>query len=208
MPFERTVDILLRLVARSQQADVATLSRFDSSATPYARWVSVQLHGPHHLFLGWHQSGAALDLSTSAPLIAALNSILALNDEEALLHELLANTATLQWKLADAKFADRTAGLMVSGGADPSKVEEQITKMLASIENVGDVRRRMCELNSELEDRKLIAAAKALLQARHGLTEQQAYARLHQTSRRTRLPISQVARKLCSDDEVNAKRIA
>ena len=202
MAFQRTVDILLRLIAQSQNADVAHLSTGDNRETVCARWLSIPLHASWHLFLGWREPSATPDLSSSAPLIESLNRLLSLNAEESRVHKLLAEAATLQWKLADSKLADRAAGLVAT------EIQQQVSKTLDSIDHVDSITRRISDLRLELESRKHIATAKAILQSRHGLTEQLAYAHLHQTSRRTRRPIAEVAKEICAGGRSRTRRIA
>jgi hypothetical protein len=205
MPFERTLDVLLRLIAQTQQADVAVLSNSDGDRRDgLTRWLSVPLQGSWHLLLGWRQEGAAPNLSSSAPLIEALKRLIAVNDQEARVHELLAQAATLQWKLADAKIADRTAGLIASGDAEPLNVLQHVQKVLAGVEDAAIVSGQIGRLKSELQDRKRIAAAKAMLQRKHGFTEQQSYLYLQQASRRSRRTIADVASELCGWKAVGA----
>jgi ANTAR domain len=95
--------------------------------------------------------------------------------EENRLHELLEEAASLQWKLADVKIADRTAGLFANGDVEPLAVQQHVQNVLAAIEDVAEVSERIAGLDSELEDRNRISAAKDLLQKKHGFTEEQAY---------------------------------
>jgi hypothetical protein len=200
MPLERSVDILLRLIAQSINADIAVLSNNDGLQKDFPTWVSVPLEAgpqPSELFLGWTQRPVLPDISSSAPLIDALKLVVARNRQEHLLHELLAEAARLQWKLADSKIADRTAGLIASGAVAPADVQQHVQKVLASVEDMAAVSSRVARLNSELQDRDRISAAKTLLQHRHAFTEEQAYVYLQQLSRRSRRTIAEIAVEVC-----------
>jgi hypothetical protein len=211
MAFERSVDTLLRLIAQAQKADVAIVSNGGSVQRNFARWVSLPLQaGPQEqeLFLGWRQASASPDVSASAPLIDALKLVVELNHQENRLHELLAEAASLQWKLADSKIADRTAGLIASGDADPVDVQQHVHKVFASIEDANAASGRIAKLKSELEDRERISAAKTVLQHKHAYTEEQAYVYLQQASRRSRRTIAEVATEVCRTEGSRNRRIA
>jgi hypothetical protein len=210
MPFERTLDVLLRLIAQTQQADVAVLSQSGADRPDgFARWLSVPLQASQHLLLGWWRPEVgACNLTAVAPLIEALKRVLAVNDEELLVHKLLAEAASLQWKLADAKIADRTAGLIASGDAEPSDVLQHVHKVLAAVDDVAAVSRKIAGANSELQDRERIAAAKAILQRKHGFTEQQSYIHLQQASRRSRRTLAEIASEVCRLEARRSRRIA
>ena len=120
------------------------------------------------------------------------------------MHELLAEAASLQWKLADSKIADRTAGLIASGRADPVDVQQHVHKVLASIEDANVASGRIAKLNSELEDRERISAAKTALQHKHAFTEEEAYVYLKQASRRRRRTIAEIAAEVCAAEVAGA----
>ena len=58
-------------------------------------------------------------------------------------------------------------------------------------------------LAEELEIRKLIERAKGILQRRHNLTEEDAYLRLRNQSRRMRRPMKELAEALIVSEEIN-----
>jgi uroporphyrinogen-III synthase len=59
------------------------------------------------------------------------------------------------------------------------------------------------EMKRELETRKLMERAKGILQQRHGLTEEDAYLRLRNQSRRLRRPIRELAEAIILTEELS-----
>ncbi len=57
-------------------------------------------------------------------------------------------------------------------------------------------------LERELETRKLVERAKGLLQQKHGLSEEEAYLRLRNQSRRLRRPMKELAEALILAEDV------
>jgi AmiR/NasT family two-component response regulator len=61
------------------------------------------------------------------------------------------------------------------------------------------------ELKRQLENRKLVERAKGILQQRYGLTEEDAYLRLRNESRRMRRPMRDLAEAIILSEEMNRK---
>jgi signal transduction protein with GAF and PtsI domain len=61
----------------------------------------------------------------------------------------------------------------------------------------------MLEMKRQLEDRKVIERAKSILQYKHALTEEQAYLRLRDESRRLRRPMRDLAQALVLAEDLN-----
>src|ERR1039458_4978561 len=59
------------------------------------------------------------------------------------------------------------------------------------------------EMKRELETRKLMERAKGILQQKHGITEEDAYLRLRNQSRRLRRPIRELAEAIILTEELN-----
>jgi uroporphyrinogen-III synthase len=57
-------------------------------------------------------------------------------------------------------------------------------------------------MRRELETRKLVERAKGILQQRHGLTEEAAYLRLRDQSRRLRRPMRELAEAIILSEEI------
>ena len=60
-------------------------------------------------------------------------------------------------------------------------------------------------LREQLETRKLVERAKGLLQSRHQLTEEEAYLRLRNESRRLRRPMKELAEAIILSEELSRK---
>jgi uroporphyrinogen-III synthase len=59
------------------------------------------------------------------------------------------------------------------------------------------------EMRRELETRKLVERAKGILQLRHGLTEEEAYLKLRDQSRRLRRPMKELAEAIILSEEID-----
>jgi AmiR/NasT family two-component response regulator len=70
-----------------------------------------------------------------------------------------------------------------------------------AIENIR-LMAEMLEMKRQLEDRKVIERAKSILQYKHSLTEEQAYLRLRDESRRLRRPMRDLAQALVLADDL------
>lgn len=64
------------------------------------------------------------------------------------------------------------------------------------------------EMRRELETRKLVERAKGILQRNHSLTEEEAYLRLRNESRRMRRPMRELAEAIILAEELSRKREA
>jgi len=60
-------------------------------------------------------------------------------------------------------------------------------------------------LREQLETRKIVERAKGLLQSRHGLSEEEAYLRLRNESRRLRRPMKELAEAIILSEELSRK---
>jgi uroporphyrinogen-III synthase len=58
------------------------------------------------------------------------------------------------------------------------------------------------EMRRELETRKLVERAKGILQQRHGITEEEAYLRLRNQSRRLRRPMKELAQAIILSEDL------
>ena len=98
-------------------------------------------------------------------------------------------------RLIASKIADRAQGLMAGGrGSDPL---EAMVNHVRTVVRPGVAIRALesilKELEDELEERRVTGQAKALLQATHSLSENQAYTHLRVLSRKSRRPLKDVA---------------
>jgi hypothetical protein len=111
--------------------------------------------------------------------------------------ELAKRISRRQAELADLKIAERAQGFL--NHCEPGAGET----MALHVECVLRTRRfeallEQCarDLEDQIEERKVIAQAKSLLQMVHGVSEEEAYAQLRLSSRRSRRRIFEVAHQL------------
>jgi uroporphyrinogen-III synthase len=87
-------------------------------------------------------------------------------------------------------------------------IGEQMGGVIVRAELEEDNRRLEGEANEmkrKLEERKLVERAKGILQQRHGLTEEEAYLRLRNESRRMRRPMKDLAEAIILAEDVSRK---
>ena len=199
MVLKRSVGVLLKLISKNLRADAVALSQSGGEHLGFATSLLIPIIPPSvNLFVGWHDAKPTPDVTKLAPVIEGLRMILGKNNQERDLQTLLARLTHLQWELADSKIAERTAGLIASGEAEPAKIQEHIERVLQSIDDFDALSKRIKDLESEIASRKQIAAAKAMLQKTRGLSEQQSYLHLQRLSRRTRRALTEVANEILS----------
>jgi len=131
----------------------------------------------------------------------AIESIWALSSAPLGVVELATRVAQLQHELADLKIADRARGFL-------EHPEPNAIGILAHhVEGVLQARRLEAllaqlagELEEQINERKVIAQAKYVLQKAYGLSEEQAYARLRATSRKSRRRLGVVAQQFIESE--------
>jgi signal transduction protein with GAF and PtsI domain len=79
-----------------------------------------------------------------------------------------------------------------------------ISKSILSEENAR-LMEETAEMRRQLETRKLVERAKGILQHRHGLTEEEAYLRLRNESRRLRRPMRELAEAIILSEDLSRK---
>jgi two-component system, response regulator PdtaR len=79
-----------------------------------------------------------------------------------------------------------------------------ITKSFLAEENVRLIE-ETAEMRRQLETRKLVERAKGILQQRHSLTEEEAYLRLRNESRRLRRPMRELAEAIILSEDLSRK---
>lgn len=122
--------------------------------------------------------------------------------------QLLARINRLETDLVTAKISARAHGLLDAGsGFDAGEIIVRHAENVLRTSRVWAVLDRLVqEGEEEIDERRLAAQAKALLQKRHGITEEQAHVFLRATSRRSRRRISEVARDLIAEGETGSAR--
>jgi uroporphyrinogen-III synthase len=86
-------------------------------------------------------------------------------------------------------------GEQMGGAISKSLLAEQNARL---VEETAEMRR-------QLETRKLVERAKGILQHRHGLTEEEAYLRLRNESRRLRRPMRELAEAIILSEDLSRK---
>jgi AmiR/NasT family two-component response regulator len=111
--------------------------------------------------------------------------------------------ADLEARLMDSKVADRARGLLTS---EPnSDAVEIIARHVDGVLRPTQTRRILeqvlCELEGEIEERRLVAEAKEILRAEYRLSEEQAHTRLRVLSRKSRKRLKDVAQQVIEDQQ-------
>jgi hypothetical protein len=111
--------------------------------------------------------------------------------------QLANHLAELETSLMDAKIADRTLGFLVTRGDDPI---ESIIRHVEGVLRETSTRRTLQqisrELEEEVEERRLMGRAKAILQKSQEMSEEEAHAYLRVVSRKSRRRVKDVARQV------------
>jgi AmiR/NasT family two-component response regulator len=115
--------------------------------------------------------------------------------------QLASRIGELEAALIDAKVAARAKGLLADGGSDViGTLENHVEGVLRPGEFGTMLKQRLRELDVEIAERKLTAEAKALLQDRHGMSEEQAHLHLRAISRKSRKPLREVAKDVIEEE--------
>lgn len=131
-------------------------------------------------------------------MAAAIEAVQALPHSTAVM---AARAVSLDVELTELKISERTQGLL----AEQTGAEEAVEAIVRHVRQVLDHRQLgvvfdqlLPYLEERVADRKLLVQAKSLLQARHGLSEEQAYVLLRNRSRSTRKRLREVAEETIS----------
>jgi AmiR/NasT family two-component response regulator len=112
---------------------------------------------------------------------------------------LAAKVGTLDAELAGIKIAERTRGILTGGTPEPETIEtlaSHVEKVLDGRQLGSVLEQLLPDLEDQVETRRIVIRAKALLENRHGMSEEQAYFHLRVKSRASRRRLSEVAREL------------
>lgn len=132
-------------------------------------------------------------LSRLAPLIEAVH---------ALPHTtagLAARIGTLDAELAGIKIAERVRGVLAGGVPEQETIEtlaSHVTRVLEGRQFGSVLEQLLPDLEEQLASRRVLLRAKSVLEARHGMSEEQAYIHLRVKSRTSRRRLSEVAQEL------------
>jgi hypothetical protein len=133
-------------------------------------------------------------------LARALESIWSLFVTPKAVIELAHRISRRQAELADLKIAERAQGFLNHPAPDSGDTMTLHVECVLRARRFEAVLEQFArDLEDQIEERKVIALAKDLLQSRHGVTEDEAYAQLRLSSRRSRRRIFEVAHQLIKD---------
>ena len=124
-----------------------------------------------------------------------------------------ARIGELETELADSKIADRARGLLAPGlranDALPADAIDTIVRHVESVLRPGQLATVLGQLSREIEqeiaERELANRAKAVLQTRYGMSEDQAHVHLRLVSRKSRKRLRDVARDLLDETAVSGR---
>jgi hypothetical protein len=119
-----------------------------------------------------------------------------------------ARIGELEADLADSKIADRACGLLAAE-PPPREAIDTIVRHVESVLRPGELAATLGQLAEEIEreiaERDLTNRAKAVLQSRYGMSEDQAHVHLRLVSRKSRKRLRDVARDLLEETAVSGR---
>jgi len=120
-----------------------------------------------------------------------------------------ARVGELETALADSKIADRARGMLADGVPLPDAIDT-IVGHVESVLRPSQLRTALGQLTQEIEqeiaERELASRAKAVLQSRYGMSEDQAHLHLRLVSRKSRKRLRDVARDVLEEPLVQRAR--
>ncbi len=119
--------------------------------------------------------------------------------------------SALESQLIDSRIVERAKGL-ISAAGPPEGNSEAVNSLVSHVRNVfrpgsaaSTLELKLRELENEIQERRVTSQAKALLQAAHSLSEDQAYAHLRTLSRKSRRRLGEVAADVMTQYSLKAK---
>ena len=120
-----------------------------------------------------------------------------------------ARIGALETELADSKIAERACGLLADGPSNRGAIDtivRHVESVLRPSELANTLGQFERELAEELAERQVTSRAKAVLQSRYGISEEQAHVHLRQVSRTSRRRLREVAQALIENPALYARR--
>jgi hypothetical protein len=115
-----------------------------------------------------------------------------------------ARVGELEMELADAKINDRAHGMLANGS--PFDPVDTLARHVESVLKPGQLGEALTQITVEIEqqisDREIANRAKAVLQSRYGISEEQAHVHLRLVSRKSRRRLSAVAQDVLEEPQV------
>ena len=136
----------------------------------------------------------------------AMETIWAARHLDAHYLNLLGRLSTLEAQLIDSKIADRAQGLL--SGEPHADVLDALVRHVKTVLRPSSAGRAIetivKELEDEIEERRVTGQAKAILQATHSISEEEAYTRLRLQSRKSRRRLKEVAMDVIASGALTA----
>jgi hypothetical protein len=142
-------------------------------------------------------------------IAAVIEEVWRLTEVPATYAQSAARIGELETALADSKIADRARGLLANHVRDSDAIDT-IVRHVESVLRPTQLRTALGQLTKEIEqelaERELAARAKAVLQSRYGMSEDQAHVHLRLVSRQSRKRLRDVARDVLAEPQVQRAR--
>jgi hypothetical protein len=159
------------------------------------------------VFRGSRIAPAALEIL--ARMAGAMEEVWRLSLLPAMYARNAARIGELETELVDSKIADRARGLLANGAPPPDAIDT-IGRHVESVLRPGQLATVLGQLTHEIEqeiaERELASRAKAVLQTRYGMSEDQAHVHLRLVSRKSRKRLRDVARDVLAEPLVQNGR--
>jgi len=146
-------------------------------------------------------------------IAAVIEEVWRLTEVPAVYARSAARIGELETALADSKIADRARGLLANAVGTYATNNDAIDTIVRHVESVlrpSQLRtaldQRTKEIEQELAERELAGRAKAVLQSRYGMSEDQAHVHLRLVSRQSRKRLRDVARDVLAEPRVQRAR--
>jgi hypothetical protein len=135
--------------------------------------------------------------------LSILNRLAAIIETIQALPQITASLAlrlgSLDAELAGIKIAERTRGILAGGVPEPAAIDTlvgHVERVLEGRQFGSAMEQLLPDLEDQVASRRIVVRAKALLERRHGMSEEQAYMHLRVRSRTSRRRLSEVAHDL------------
>jgi hypothetical protein len=118
--------------------------------------------------------------------------------------DLAGRIADLEARLMDSKIADRARGFLThEANSDPAEaIARHVDGVLRPTPTRRILEQVLSELEEEIQERRLAAEAKQILQALYGISEEQAHTELRLRSRKSRRRLKDVARQVIEEQHL------
>jgi hypothetical protein len=225
--FENSLSALAEVALRETGANGYGLFQRTADSTEFRRLATRGQEIPSYALLQAKQPGVivfplgpdgvvafsfrepASSVQAEAPLgrlAEAMETIWAAREFDTHYQHLLGRLSTLEAQLIDSKIADRAQGLLkAEPNADILDTLARHVKTVLRPSSAGrTIETMVTELEDEIEERRVTGQAKAILQAAHSISEEQAYTQLRVQSRKSRRRLKEVALDVIATDALTS----